>query len=83
MRKRLGVGLAGVKADVLGNIEHDRITNGGGSIAPDGGNVGPRPAISLASAFGEGSRATSGEAKKEAALAKEVKLEDMEEEEEL
>lgn len=83
MRKRFGQGFTGVKADVLGNIEHDRITNGAGSVVVGGGNGGPGPAISLASAFGEGSGAASGEGKKEAALAKEVKLEDMEEEEEL
>lgn len=56
MRKRFGLGIAGaengggvksgLQADVLGNIEHDRIAGGGGG---GGGNIGP-----IAPSFGMG-----------------------------
>ena len=83
MRKRFGLGLHGVKADVLGAIEHDRIAglpngekcgNNVGPVAKDGYGLGS----GLLSGLAEGG-AKDGQVKQE--QPKEVKLEDMEEEE--
>ncbi|KAL9128378.1 MAG: hypothetical protein Q9217_002932 [Psora testacea] len=83
MRKRFGLGLSGVKADVLGAIEHDRMA---GATSADSGsnNAGPmaRDGFGLCVELHDelvGAEARDRQAKQE--QPKEVKLEDMEEEE--
>ena len=83
MRKRFGLGLSGVKADVLGAIEHDRMAaniNGESSSNAIGPMKGDGFGLS-GGLFGDslagGSR--NGQVKQE--HPKEVKLEDMDEEE--
>lgn len=75
MRKRFGLGLSGVKADVLGAIEHDRMANGhlGGPVAQD--------KFTFGSQFG-GQLGVSGQAQQDKGKAREedVKAEQMEEE---
>ena len=89
-----GLGLSGVRADVLGNIEHDRLANSGGGGGGGVNGVENRRTATAGSAslggllgglIGQSSQAGrggSGEVKKEhaeAATGKEIKMEEEEE----